>query len=786
MPFSIHNNSKQATMDWPTMEQELAASRHAIEQLQEQLHEKEMTVRGLEVAILHHVQKGEELEAILEAKDSGSGGLENELKVKALQNASLAVEVEDMRDRLKKVSRQRESLEAELTKMSNKVKRLEGERRSHQRMLVEMGDVVRMLGRFDIDYSKHGDSASISSDPERSFDSIKLKIRAIEEDRQKLIQGNQDLQTELFEKMIAIDSYKNQAALLKAAKVDRDRLALENKQLQEDCDEKDAIIKSLKKSLADANRVSGPIPTGPIPKSIEYKQESGELHKECELSQYTSMEIQLQEDGSVMVTPSVQCDLVARGKQPEEDAISFSSLESPPQDESENKSSGLPRVIPESNFYEEMLEEEVAKLKEELEKSHLEVKMAKKKQDLREKMLRDVIFQYKELQKELDTTSAQLNGMRGHPHDEIDPAIDSTGKQNNRDIHTKTTPKQASTATLEESSTFDTAEMSANTSNQAQSLSASATGSVHTRMTGIKFDVAAHSDDDYLQLQKEVARLEHQYEDAIARITNLEEDLDSTKGELASVQAQNIVKQNELIELQHKHDQLHTDYQTAMENTVRLQNDLEFAQEQARKAREQRDDREKDLWDVIDQYKELTVENENKFIEMQGVETELGRTQALMASVKQELYLTKRHIKRKDLVYDHMRMKQELEDFTLKVETLERNLMLAKSEAARNKEEGKGTRNRLVGCHFQHRKLQMEYEEMVVQKANLERDLNRTKRQLQVQKSQHDSWKEKLSNLREKREEAAMKHRKLLEENTELKAYCNELLNLASKSIEAL
>jgi hypothetical protein len=823
-------------------------SRNEIHELEERLHEKEMAVRGLEVAIMHHVQKVEEFEAILEAQGSDNE-LQSQLQAQALENANWAVEVEclkhqlkksssekeslevqlvktsknleriegtrlshrrllieveDLKGQLKNSSAERASLEVELAKASKKLKKMVGEHRSHQRLFAEMGDIVRMFERIKIESgSNNGSNESDWSDPERALDYIKLKVLAIEEDRLKIIQENQAFQSELFEKSIEIDSYrnesrqrqveidshKNQSRQFKALNLDRDRLQLENNKLRQDCDEKGLLIKSLEKSVVNAKGVSET-----IPKSIEYEYQPVDQPDE-------STEVMLQDDGSTIVLPSmtsasrltkdpIYYSLAADRDELTEEDVSFSSLESP-EGVSEPLISGS--VLKKSNnFYEEVLEKEVDNLKTELKKSRLLVKTAEKKQEMREKMLRDVIFQYKELQKEYDTTTTRLHGLEAELQGDRDPADDSSRGSSRdqrifRGIHKKSTRKQSSSAMLEdESSTFDTAEMSAVASEPAQSLSAMVASIGSTGITGMQLGVPDSNDGRFRQLEKEAARLEHEYEDAIARIANIEEDLFVTKGELASVQARNILKENEFAELQHKYNHLQGDHQAAMEKTTQLQDDLEFAQVQARTARATREDRERDLWDVINQYKKLTTENEDKMSRMQGVESKLGQTQALMISVQQELDLTKRHIKRKDLVYDHMRMKQQIEDFKIQVETLERNLAFAKSDAARNKEESKGTRSRLVGCHFHHRKLQIEYNDMLVQKANIEKYLNSAKRELKTQRTQQGSWTERLSNLREKREEIALKNHKLLEENTELKAYCNELVTLASKSIKAL
>jgi chromosome segregation ATPase len=243
------------------------------------------------------------------------------------------------------------------------------------------------------------------------------------------------------------------------------------------------------------------------------------------------------------------------------------------------------------------------------------------------------------------------------------------------------------------------------------------------------------TDDEYRQLEKEFARLEHEYDDAMARIANLEEDLTKAKEDLTRAESQNQEKDKELLDLQQQLESLDSDHKAVVAKAAQLQEELEYAQEQATQAKLKRDQREADLWDVIDQYKKLSEENEHTVAKMQGVENQLGETQALVATMEQELALTKRHNKRNDLVYDNMKIKQTMEDCKLKMEELERDLKTAKADAARYKEDSKTLRNRLAGSNFQFTQLKAQYGDLMSQKTNLERSLDKAQRQIKILKT---------------------------------------------------
>ena len=773
------------------MEQELAAAKHEIHELKQKLHEKDAAKRDLETDLSYHAMKAQELQSLLDAKDTDEFRLQVQAKI--LQNAGLTAQVQKLRHELGVSSMKETALQSELKHASDTVKRLGEERRSHQRMLVGFGDVVRLLGEIDVEFENLDDEMLDWMTPDRSFDNIKLKIYAIESDRQKLIQENQELQTELFEKTLDIHSYDSQAQLIDEINADRDRLRKEREELQSASDRKDAIIQSLEQSLA--TKVEKAVHRD-VPSSIVCDQNQGdELPEE--------VESELRDDGSAVIvqsTASVSRLTVDRAtsrdcpqqdmEEPNDEACSLSPLgdygEKPGakqrssqeevnstqralEDEIENlktkfeetrqqeeQSNAVRQNLQEevanlknhleqaqkqvettNNFQEEVTKlksklmeaqkqlntarnlQEVTKLKKKLEEAQKQVKTTRKKQELREKLLRDVIFQYKELQKEYDYTSAQLLLMQQIVEtrcvDSDDPANSITSPNDTKKSNKE---KTSSAAELEESPTFETNETSTTTSNHENpSMDATVTSSAHTSMSGFQVDLSnsMSSLKDFKQLEKDHARLETEYEDAAAQIANLEQDLRVTKKELERLQSSDLEKQIEIAAMQKKYNQMQCEYNQAVESTSQLHDELELTQDFANEVRDRLDQRELDLSEVIDQYKHLMSESENDNArnKMKEMKTHLDQTKAQMASVEHELAVTKRHTKRNDLIYDHIRMEKQIEVYKVEFASLQRKLKVSKTEAARNKEEAKGTRKRLVGCHFRLRQLKTQYDEIM-------------------------------------------------------------------------
>jgi chromosome segregation ATPase len=127
-----------------------------------------------------------------------------------------------------------------------------------------------------------------------------------------------------------------------------------------------------------------------------------------------------------------------------------------------------------------------------------------------------------------------------------------------------------------------------------------------------------------------------------------------------------------------------------------------------------------------------------------------------------------------------------LEEAMETVTQLEQDLNQAKSEAARNKEECKSVRKRLVGCHFHYKQLQEQYNSTLQQKDDLHRQVQTTRKHAALRQAQAESCTSQLEDLRRHRRISEEEIERLTKENEELHNHCEELLKLSTKNVDAV
>jgi chromosome segregation ATPase len=126
-----------------------------------------------------------------------------------------------------------------------------------------------------------------------------------------------------------------------------------------------------------------------------------------------------------------------------------------------------------------------------------------------------------------------------------------------------------------------------------------------------------------------------------------------------------------------------------------------------------------------------------------------------------------------------------LEEAMDTVTTLEQDLTQAKSEAARNKEECKSVRKRLVGCHFHYKQLQEQYSTTLKVNDDLDRQVQKARKHALLRQAQEESCTSDLEDMRRHRRVSEEQVERLTKENEELHSYCEGLLKLATKSVDA-
>jgi chromosome segregation ATPase len=270
----------------------------------------------------------------------------------------------------------------------------------------------------------------------------------------------------------------------------------------------------------------------------------------------------------------------------------------------------------------------------------------------------------------------------------------------------KSLPKTNTQGGVEPVSTFELSDTSSTEAHSVSTTGAQAKDALSVE--GLEFEFEKTSD-DHKRLEDECFRLEHEYDNAVARMTNLEEELKMAKKQAASANQKCLVHAGDMLNLTEQHRLLEEQYSSSLERTALLEKELDAAKQETDAALRKQKQRDKHLWQVIKQYKDLAEKNDS--------------TEAKIASVQEELAFSKQHTNRRDLVHEYRMMEHEYEDAKAKIDTLERDLKSAKAEVIRSKEDAKCTRKRLAGCHFHYKKLQESYEEALAKLSDGDREL---------------------------------------------------------------
>jgi hypothetical protein len=331
----------------------------------------------------------------------------------------------------------------------------------------------------------------------------------------------------------------------------------------------------------------------------------------------------------------------------------------------------------------------IADLTAKLEESIMKATSFEKKSELREGLLKDVIQQYKELQLENSTSKDQLrivkqkvtvliqlekeraaevaavaaaaaavtategqqkvglvskkegnNNNNGEFLEEETPTFDmssdgsSTGSNN--DNHNEDENKDEN-----ENENEDEDEDDGSTSSSSSSL-------YTTDGLDKKFMT-----EDYKRLESECDRLQHEFDAAINKITSLEEQLEENKVQvhenlkvstekshkIALLEKEKFILQERIIEVTNKIVDVQQQ-STHSRQSIEVDTELKLAEQKLCEARTKQMDREQDLWDVIEQYKELAETNDTTTKEKTEIEHELFLTQ------------------RRDLGYEHCKLEK--------------------------------------------------------------------------------------------------------------------------------
>ena len=325
-----------------------------------------------------------------------------------------------------------------------------------------------------------------------------------------------------------------------------------------------------------------------------------------------------------------------------------------------------------------------------LEESIIKATSFEKKSELREGLLKDVIQQYKELHlenstckdhlrkvKQKVTVLLQLEKERSQQEEQerknkeeaavaTDAVTAATGGQQKVSVVSKKGETANSNGGFleEETPTFDMSENGnenegdEDDGSTSSSLSTSSASSSMYTTNGLVLDEKFMTE-DYKRLESECDRLQHEFDTAIDKITSLEEELEEAKVQVHDNQKVSTEKSHKIAVLEKEKCALQeriievtakiVDTQsTHTRQSIEVDTELKVAEQKYEEARKNQMDREQDLWDVIEQYKELAETN-----------NESSTTKEKVADVEHELVSTEKvETQRWDLVYEHRKLEK--------------------------------------------------------------------------------------------------------------------------------
>ena len=325
-----------------------------------------------------------------------------------------------------------------------------------------------------------------------------------------------------------------------------------------------------------------------------------------------------------------------------------------------------------------------------LEESIIKATSFEKKSELREGLLKDVIQQYKELHlenstckdhlrkvKQKVTVLLQLEKERSQQEEqerknkeEAAVAADAVTAATDGQQKVIVVSKKGGNANNnggfleEETPTFDMSENGnenegdEDDGSTSSSLSTSSASSSMYTTNGLVLDEKFMTE-DYKRLESECDRLQHEFDTAIDKITSLEEELEEAKVQVHDNQKVSTEKSHKIAVLEKEKCALQeriievtakiVDTQsTHTRQSIEVDTELKVAEQKYEEARKNQMDREQDLWDVIEQYKELAETN-----------NESSTTKEKAADVEHELVSTEKvETQRRDLVYEHRKLEK--------------------------------------------------------------------------------------------------------------------------------
>jgi chromosome segregation ATPase len=708
MISSSSSSSPSNTLATIAVEERLIATQKDMEHITEALRMKESAYQDLERDCKYHQIKSEELAAVLNVHQARIGPDETHvvLRLKAEQNAELKMQAMALRDLLDQSTAKMDHMEKELIQTTESKKSLLQVQKNHQRVMVQINGLVQTLQRVQVSVDIPSDwiqSKWLMADD--SMHILTRKIIAIEADRQRLLKESRVVKEEYETKDERITILERQ---IRSMERDHDDILEENQAMKRELDLRAGKIGALEELFQNINttrsidagsgnhhhqhhnhqRTHQRHPSKGVPHDVECDDKTVSV---MDIDDDDSIEIASHTNGTTeMILTSNTFDMVA-SQMPdvstdEEDATrptrgrynNYYTADDDDDDDEATAATVRAELV--------MLKDRCGVLHKDLETSRrtisdlqqevLDTKQhaltSEKKAELREGLLKDVIQQYKDLQKEHSTSNEQLERLK-HT---VTRFIDTRQHQQRSDRDypktkgTTTAAAASATGTPEKGYTIAHSTVTANDENRPHTVEETPSLDMTEATTSLASEeedvdshcgVEIHVDrthlwEDYQRLENECDRLRHEFETAISKVATLEEELSQANNLIKDSrmahahQAHSIaVLENEKTRLQEQLDdhsrKLLEANGTQKELSLEHQDSLRMAELQIEQARSKQKQREEDLWDVIEQYKQLVELN--------------ASTKEQMHNVEEELRLThKVKIQRRDLVYEYRKLER--------------------------------------------------------------------------------------------------------------------------------
>jgi hypothetical protein len=689
-----------------TVEDRLKVALRDQEHLKEALRMKTSVEEDLQRDISFYQIKNQELTDVLNAIQSNTNGVQQQvMRAKAEQNAELSIQVRALKDLLNKSTETIDLLQKKLSVANEEKEKLASGQKSYERAIAQINGLYNTVNMMEISSMKSMKSEWINSrwiakpcegqQAHATVQCISRKIIAVESDRQRLLCEIKSYQEDHVKEEERSESLERQVKLLEQEK---QKLREETHALQRELDVRAGKIGALEELFQTINTTR----TLDIPENVEYNRDVAryeaisvieEDEKRTFVENGAKSNLKLDDEESVDIfsqaassvgaafssmMESLSFDVQSISTDKMEDIFTVSTT--PPEFETADAISFHTKDVEQELYQAAMIEAQewkdkylsvqddhsqaklkIANLSVQVQDLEQEVFIATKKADLREGLLRDIIQQYKELEHE-------------HTH-----ALEQVGKL--KDKVARLAIKQYKQEKKEKES-FCHEKGKGNENNDYHNFLDDRLPTFETEASGITMDddferlqddsssptsLNTNNDEDrsfldeYKKLESECDRLQHEFETAIAKISNLEKELELARMQVHASHEQHAKQAYDIAVLEKDKSQLH---EQLLEEKQKLSNwksthegqqadDLRAADLRTEQARSKQREREQDLWDVIEQYKSLAELN--------------AEQEEHMNNIERELHLTHRvQIQRRDLVYEYRKLERGKINFPIK------------------------------------------------------------------------------------------------------------------------